>query len=184
MRTGELVTAQPAIDSAQELLEELKSREDGSMDYAAQSGLVHTRLAEVQPDSILATALLAASVGADPGPRAIKSSPEPATPDGSVASGMVWPPVDGRLVLHELARTRVALRCADNGDWAGTVQDKWRLHSRADAVFPELEQGRAVLVQSARLQAAQPREAAGVCCIALAADGHGGFRLWRIERIA
>ena len=40
------------------MLEALKSREEGSMDYAELSGLVHTRLAEVQPDSVLAASLL------------------------------------------------------------------------------------------------------------------------------
>jgi hypothetical protein len=72
----------------------------------------------------------------------------------------------------------------DNGDWAGTAADKWRLHSGVDAVFPEIEAGRAVLVQSARIQAAQSRNSSSACCIALAADGHGQFRLRRIERIA
>jgi hypothetical protein len=57
------------------------------------------------------------------------------------------------------------------------------MHSSADGVFDELEQGRAILVQSARTEAAT-REKAPPCCIALAADGHGRYRLWRIERIA
>jgi signal recognition particle receptor subunit beta len=184
MRTGELATSQPDVDNAQELLEELRRNEDGSMDYAAQTGLVHTRLAEIQPDSILATSLVQASQGQVPQSSEIEPSSRPATPDAGVASGMVWPPVDGRLVLHELAQAPIALQRADNGDWAGTSDGKWRLHSGVDAVFPELEQGRAVLVQSARIQAAQMRESPKACCIALAADGHGQFRLWRIERIA
>jgi len=57
------------------------------------------------------------------------------------------------------------------------------MHSAADDVFAELEQGRAVLVQAARNQAAA-REKAASCCIALAADGHGRYRLWRIERVS
>jgi hypothetical protein len=183
MRTGDFATAQPEIDTPQELLEALKRSEDGSLDYAELSGLVHTPLAEVQPDSVLAASLLEAmeAPGARRG-RTSRFSNEPATPDEGVASGMVWPPVDGRLVLHELARARVALQCMDNGDWAGIAAGKWRLHSGVDAVFSEIEAGRAALVQSARIQA-QARDSPGACCIALAADGHGQFRLWWIERI-
>lgn len=184
MRTGDFTTAPPEIDSPQALLEALKSREEGSMDYAELSGLVHTRLAEVQPDSVLAASLLEATEGPGAPVKVSPSSSQPATPDEAVASGMVWPPVDGRLVLHELTRAGVALQCLENGDWAGTAAGKWRLHSGVDAVFPEIEQGRAVLVQSARVQAAQARESSDTCCIALAADGHGQFRLWRIARIA
>lgn len=202
MRTGELGAARPDVDSAEELLADLKTHEDGSLEYAAESGLVHTRMAELQSDSLVADAI-AEVTRADavvPGAPAVTSTPDvppaveltpaiaasheqPAPPDDRVASGLVWPPVDGRLVLHELARARVSLSRTDEGDWTGEVDGGWRLYSGADAVFEELEQGRSVLVQSARNQAAA-RDHADACCIALAADGHGRHRLWHIERIA
>ena len=169
MRTGEFTTTLPAVNSAQDLLEELKRSEDGRMDYAAASGLVHTRLAEVLPDS------------GEPTLPAV--STPPATPDGGVASGLIWPPVDGRLILHELSQSRVVLTPSEQGDWSGIANGKWRLYTQAQAVFPDVEQGRSVLVQAARTQASLPRDNPVSCCIALAADGHGQFRLWRIERI-
>jgi signal recognition particle receptor subunit beta len=169
MRTGDLTTNPPVVNSAQDLLEELKRSEDGRMDYAVVSGLVHTRLAEVQPDSMKPT-LPAASI-------------PPATPDGAVASGLIWPPVDGRLILHELSQSRIALKHSERGDWSGIANGKWHLRTQAEAVFPDVEQGRLVLVQAARTQASLPRDNPVSCCIALAADGHGQFRLWRIERI-
>jgi hypothetical protein len=108
----------------------------------------------------------------------------PAVPDERVASGLVWPPVDGRLVLHELTQMQVPLtRCAD-GAWSGEIQGRWLLYSEADEVFQDLEQGRAVLVQAARAQAVAARDRGPACCIVLAADGYGQYRLWRIERIA
>ena len=131
-----------------------------------------------------------------------KRGPEPATPDHRVASGLVWPPVDGRVVLHELAQVGVTLMCSAAGDWSGVAAGRWRLHCAADAVFTDLERGRTVLVQAARTQAVAtrdrsaaegiPRSANGAtrgdrppsCCIALAADGHGNYRLWRIELIS
>jgi signal recognition particle receptor subunit beta len=184
MRTGELPAARPEVDSAQELLEELKRVEDGSMDYAALSGLVHTRLAELQPDSMLVKAL-AEAVGSEgvTSMRAASAGFEPATPDDRVASGLIWPPVDGRLVLHELAQAEVALTRSGRGDWSAVANGRWRMHSAVDEVFADLEQGRAILVQAARTQASA-REKTASCCIALAADGHGRYRLWRIERMS
>jgi signal recognition particle receptor subunit beta len=184
MRTGELPSARPEVDSAQELLEDLKRSEDGSMDFAALSGLVHTRLAELQPDTMLVKAL-AEAVGEEDPPSLPATSENfaPATPDDRVASGLIWPPVDGRMILHELAQAAVALVRSAEGDWSAVANGRWHMHSPADGVFEELEQGRAILVQSARTQATA-REKAAPCCITLAADGHGRYRLWRIERIA
>jgi signal recognition particle receptor subunit beta len=190
MRTGELPAARPEVDSAQELLEDLKRVEDGSMDYAALTGLVHTRLAELQPDTMLVKAL--AEVVGNGGDTAVPrddssamadSNLEPATPDERVASGLIWPPVDGRVVLHELVQANVALTRSAEGDWSAVANGRWRMHSATDEVFGELEQGRAILVQAARNQVASG-EKSGACCIALAADGQGRYRLWRIERMS
>lgn len=184
MRTGELPAARPEVDSAQELLADLKRVEDGSMDYAALSGLVHTRLAELQPDTMLVKAL-AEAVGNDTDTSAATAGNDfqPAPPDDRVASGLIWPPVDGRLVLHELAQSSVGLTRSTEGDWSAVANGRWRMHSPAGDVFADLEQGRAILVQAARNQAVA-REKTPSCCIALASDGHGRYRLWRIERMS
>ena len=232
MRTGELADSRPAVDSPQELLRELKLQEEGSMDYAAESGLVHTRVAELQTNSLVANALaevarddmtgagvaaagIAQANAAQPGavqsevPEAEIAQAEvvqaamaraptlhaaddevdsqavdvPAIPDERVASGLVWPPVDGRLVLHELTQTSVPLTRAADGAWDGEVPGRWRLHSDAYEVFDDLEEGRSVLVRYARIQSVAARDRIAPCCIVLAADGHGRHRLWRIERI-
>ena len=182
MRTGELTTTLPAVNSAQDLLEELKRSESGSVDYAVLSGLARPRLGEAQPDSILVDSLVQALQTREQTlPAGID---QPATPDSGVASGLIWPPVDGRLVLHELSQNRIALMRSEWGDWWAIASGKWRLYSQAEAVFPEMEQGRLELVQAARAQAGLPHVNPVSCCIVLAADGHGRFRLWRIERIS
>jgi signal recognition particle receptor subunit beta len=181
MRTGELTTTPPAVNSAQDLLEELKRSEAGRIDYAVLSGLAHTHLTEVPQDSILVNSLVQALQTKEQAFPAAGDSP--ATPDGAVASGLIWPPVDGRLVLHELSQSPIALMRSEWGDWWGIASGKWRLYSQAEAVFTEMEQGRSELVQAARAQASLPRVNPVSCCIVLAADGHGRFRLWRIERI-
>jgi hypothetical protein len=82
-----------------------------------------------------------------------------------------------------MAKLALDLKRADDGDWSTIVNGKWRLHSPGYAVFGDVEEGRAELVQSARTEASLPRGTAAVCVV-LAADGHGQHRLWRIDRIA
>jgi signal recognition particle receptor subunit beta len=188
MRTGELTSTRPDVDGPDDLLQELKLHEEGSMDYAVETGLVHTRMAELDSASLVADALAEVVQGQEEpaAASAVAESQEavPAIPDDRVASGLVWPPVDGRLVLHELTQAHVPLtRCAD-GAWSGEVPGRWLLYSEAGEAFQEVEQGRAVLVHSARSQSVAGRDRTPPCCIVLAADGHGRYRLWRIEQIA
>jgi hypothetical protein len=185
MRTGQLQRVRPQVDSAQELLDLLKRSEDGSMEYAAAAGLVHTRVSDVRPQSIVSEALAqaarenevetAGAVGRD--------GYVPATPDERVGSGMVWPPVDGRTVLQEVARARVQLNRTEQGDWAGAANGRWQVHSAASEVFEDIDEGRMVLVQSARVHAANARGKAVERCVVLANDGHGRYRLWHIARL-
>ncbi len=196
MRTGELTGDRPAVDGPEELLQDLKLQEEGSMDYAAESGLVHTRVAELQANSLVANALDEVAQAAmaraptlhaaddEAGSQTADAREDiPSIPDNRVASGLVWPPVDGRLILLELSQASVALTRAADGAWDGEVPGRWRLHSDAYEVFDELEEGRSVLVRYARIQAVAARDKVASCCIVLGADGHGRHRLWRVERI-
>jgi hypothetical protein len=189
MRTGKLRSAAPEIDSARDLLDELKRSEDGAMDYAAANGLTHTRLSDVRPQSIAAEAFAQAVRDNTPPPAARGGQTEtgddyePAPPNEHVASGMVWPPVDGRTVLHELGQAQIRLTRSPGGDWTGSANGRWQIHSAADAVYEELEQGRSVLVRSARVHASSSRERSLDRCVVLAGDGRGKYRLWQITRI-
>jgi hypothetical protein len=95
----------------------------------------------------------------------------------------VWPPVDGRTVLQELAQARVRLSRSKQGDWTGTANGRWQIHSAAAEVFEDIEAGRVVLVQSARVHAANARVGSTDRCVVLADDGHGRYRLWQIVRV-
>ena len=197
MRTGQLERVRPQVDNAQELLDLLKQSEDGSMEYAAAAGLVHTRVSDVRPQSIVSEAL-AQAVGEN---ETVAASPVgangpvgsdwpldsnwtvPAIPDERVASGLVWPPVDGRTVLQELARAHVQLGRSKQGDWTGIANGRWQIHSAASEVFEDIEAGRMVLVQSARIHAANGGGKLLDRCVVLANDGHGRYRLWQISRV-
>ena len=203
MRTGRLRRVRPQVDTAQELFELLKRSENDSMEYAATAGWVRPRVSDVRPQSIVSQALAQAisdNVAAAPAvavavertgiavPAAGVKPDEsvgyvPATPDERVASGLVWPPVDGRKVLQELAQARVQLSRSERGDWTGTANGRWQIHSAAAEVFADIEAGRMVLVQSARVHAANARGGPMNRCVVLAGDGHGRYRLWQIVRV-
>ncbi|MFL6604408.1 MAG: GTP-binding protein [Steroidobacteraceae bacterium] len=186
MRTGQLQTARPEADSAQELLNQLKQAEDGSMDFAATT-LVHTRVSDVRPHSIASEALDQAVRDNAEAVVAVQSVESdgyvPSPPDEHVASGMVWPPVDGRTVLQEVAQARVELSRSPQGDWSGAANGRWQLHSAASDVYEALEEGRTVLIQSARIHATYAREKSVNRCVVLASDGRGRYRLWQITRV-
>jgi signal recognition particle receptor subunit beta len=196
MRIGDLPTARPKIDTAEDLLGELQQAEAGALDLATASGLKHTRLQDLQEmktASPAAAALREVMRDEAPPPVAvpkpavtnveIEQDRPPQLPDERVASGLVWPPVDGRLILHELVGRTVPLHRNDEGDWSGLIGERWQLRSAADAVFATVDEGRAVLLHWARLHAASDGLLSAGRCIAVAADGAGKFRLWQVVRV-
>ena len=206
MRTGELKTGRPAIDSAQELLDDMKRREDGALDLAVESVLTHTRLNALRSPTV-ASEVLEQVVREDAGVNELGSRSaqaaqtpqrshrlnatghwlaeraQPAAPNERVASGMVWPPIDGRTILQEIGSSSVQLNSSVAGDWFGVVNDRWRIHTQATAVYSTIEQGRPALIQLARNYAATFRSDTVERCVALAEDGQGKFRLWQIQRL-
>jgi hypothetical protein len=187
MRKGALSTARPKINSADDLLQELQQAEAGALDLAIASGrLEHTPLQQLQGSSSLASQALHEAMQSNvdsPDMRAAAPADHaelPAIPDEKVASGLVWPPVDGRTILHETARAVVNLQRTHDGGWLGIVNDRWSLHSAAAAVFDDIEAGRAELVQWARMHAINSDVISKQRCIVLANDGRNRFRLWQL----
>lgn len=187
LRTGGLRSERPRVCSGQDLLEELRASEGGALDLTPGDRLTHTSLAEVT----LAGEALSEAIAADEGAAAPETGrlwrPEsgdrrpPRGPSSSVAGGLVWPPVRGRLTLHEAGETEAVLAQGEDGEWYGLAGDRWRLQSPASAAFTDLERGRAALIEWARVHSASLAVLSGDRCITLAAD-RGGFRLWQIVR--
>lgn len=177
MRTQQLPETRPQVDTPQELLALLKKSEEGSLGYAADGELVHTRVSDVRPQSIVSEAIAQAAREIE----TVGVGHVPAPPDARVESGLVWPPVDGRAVLREIAKSHIQLSCSEQGDWSGIAQDRWQIYSAASAVFDDINAGRVVLVEAARTHATSAR--AQDRCVALANDGRGRWRLWQITRL-
>ncbi len=134
----------------------------------------------MRPQSIVSDAIAQATLESEP----IAKGHVPATPDERVESGLVWPPVDGRTVLHEIAKARIQLSCSEQGDWSGVSEGQWQIYSAASDVFDDVNAGRMVLVEAARNNAAADRGRSIDMCVALASDGSGRYRLWHITRLA
>jgi signal recognition particle receptor subunit beta len=104
-------------------------------------------------------------------------------PDPWMPGGFIWPPVDGRMLLHEVAqlvRTPVLTPC---GDW-WAAGEGWRFHSAASSLFENADAGRQELIEWARLHAANLHRLSGGRTVILADAGEGRFRLWQLVRVS
>ena len=105
----------------------------------------------------------------------------PRPPDAGIPPGLVWPPVQGRVVVHEAARDAIRLQGDESGSWHGvTSSGRWAMHSSGGASFRDLERGREALIAWARWHAAASARLSAERAIVLAPTGDGEWRLWQI----
>lgn len=115
------------------------------------------------------------AAGNAPAPR---SSPWP--PDGTVPSGLIWPPVAGRFMLHEATELALAPSRRPDGSWESDAGASWRLHSDLEALYFDLDEGRAALIEWARHHAALRQLLTSRRSIVLAQAAPGAWRLWQL----
>jgi signal recognition particle receptor subunit beta len=176
MNQRALPTAATGPTSAAELLELLRS------DERARSASV---VVERGPASVAAALLREVLSSEHDASSAVPRTPStgaPRPPDAAVPSGAIWPPVEGRAILSELAQVALAPRQLSTGDWAAGLGTGWRVVSSRDAVFATLDQGRSALIQWARLHASAGGTISSRRCIVLADDGNHAWRMWQIVR--
>ncbi len=107
----------------------------------------------------------------------------PRPPDTSAPSGATWPPVEGRAILAQVAELDLTPHQFKNGDWVMGLGSGWRIVSRSDACYHSLDEGRAALIQWARMHATVSTVLSPRRCIVLAEAGDGSWRLWQIVRV-
>jgi signal recognition particle receptor subunit beta len=167
--------------TADELLEALRFGERPQLVAAP-------RVVESGPGSVAAELLREVLSHEHEAPRELRSvalmhaSGAPRPPDAEVPSGAIWPPVEGRAILAELAQVTLSPRKLSSGDWAAGLGTGWRVISGRDATFGTLDEGRAALIQWARLHASSNGAVSPSRCIVLANSGVRGWRLWQIVR--
>jgi hypothetical protein len=180
IRQNGLARGKPELDSGEALLDWMKANDGKARQGALAAPALEQVLAENSVDAHLADFApwrAPADFGhAGPGERG------PRPPDPTAPSGAIWPPVDGRLILHEAAASGLTTHRLRNGDWAAGIGSGWRAYTRGNAVFLDVEHGRASLVKWARLHAACHGLLSSRRCVVLADAGDGSWRLWQIVR--
>ncbi len=178
LRLRALSVARPDVESSAELLEQLERMELERATVASRVG----------PSSEMAWLALQEAIDAESTPISRARSVEarktasPIPPDERVPSGMIWPPVDGRVILHEACETPFVPRRAADGDWVGEA-GRWRFHSPRQATYADAELGRRGLIEWARLHASGQRWFSGPRAVVLAASSEGEWRLWQVVRV-
>jgi len=95
--------------------------------------------------------------------------------------GMIWPPVDGRALLHEVAALDIRPVRTGRAGWAGSGSG-FRFHSTDGALFPDPQAARLELLEWARLHSANTAHLSPGRAVILANAGAGRLRLWQIIR--
>jgi hypothetical protein len=102
-------------------------------------------------------------------------------PDPMMPGGMIWPPVDGRALLHEVASLDIRPTRSGRADWCGSGSG-FRFHSNGWAVYSDPQSARNELIEWARLHAANIAHLSAGRAVILADAGSGRRRLWQIVR--
>lgn len=170
---GTLARGRPPIDTPEQLLGEV-DRADRPLVSPPPPFEPHAR-----PDEIPS---LSFSIGHVDRRRRWDIEDEPTfTPDPSIASGLIWPPVDGRTLLDEASRQCTRPTRTAQGDW-DTDGGTYRLHSARASLFDDIDGGRAALIRWARIHAAHASRLSVRRVLVLAEAGAGRHRLWQVVR--
>lgn len=103
-------------------------------------------------------------------------------PSHEVASGLVWPPVEGRILLREAVTAPIRGEPDAAGNLAALLPNGHRAQSPSRAVSDDLDHGREMLVSWARLHSGAQALLSKARCLVLAETDDGRFRLWQIVR--
>jgi signal recognition particle receptor subunit beta len=189
LRLGKLRRMRPAVDSGDALLDELLRAEESSATDEQPAVVEQSSSSDTDPLQktmaafVLREVIRGEQLGQAVTQRArgrVRPAAEPALPDANVGVGLIWPPVDGRLMLKLLDGQSVTLEKNQDGSWQAVIGEQWTGHSQQ--WFATLEAGRTALLAWARMHAECAALMSKDRCVALAPDGAGGFRLWQMVR--
>ena len=179
LRERTLRLAKPDVQSSDDLVVSLMRQESERVALASsdegEESVARSALQEVIEEQNRAIADAATVAIMPPEERA------PHPPSIAVPVGMIWPPLDGRVLLLEACAAPFTPRRLPHGDWIGEVPG-WRFHSPNQACYVNPEMGRRGLVEWARLHALAQRWLSNPRIVVLAATGQGTWRLWQIVK--
>jgi hypothetical protein len=173
---GLLTTGKPDDDTPEELLARLKDAESKGDSAVGDTFAKSVAQALTLEQDAVAWPTSGASLQAGELQDEVEFIPDPMMP-----GGMIWPPVDGRALLHEVAALDIRPTRSGRADWCGSGSG-FRFHSSGSAVYADLQSARDELIEWARLHAANTAHLSSGRAVILAEAGGGRRRLWQIVR--
>jgi signal recognition particle receptor subunit beta len=166
----------PPPAGANQLLEEMLRMERGSpSSRPGAAPEAASLLAQLTQPSMEAAAATAAFV---PGTEA-----EPVfVPNTMTPSGRIWPPVDGRALLHEVTSLGLEPVRNSSGDW-WAAGGGWWVHSTSAAIYDDLDLARRQLIDCARVHGILANHLSSGRVLILADAGRERQRIWQMVRV-
>jgi signal recognition particle receptor subunit beta len=183
---GMLPVGEPDVDDPAELLERLKA-----ISVPPAGGPCANDGASVEPQRVAESSPPPSAPASEvamhfPTRNSVPTAPvadeKPFVPDPLMPGGFIWPPVDGRVALHEVAKFEVIPQRTGRGDWWASGQG-CLFHSAGSAIYDDADTGRQALIEWARLHATHARRLSSGRTVILADAGSGRFRLWQLVRV-
>ena len=104
----------------------------------------------------------------------------PAPLDTDIPSGMLWPAVAGRILLHEYCSTSIATLDHRGAAWRG-LNSQWIVHTDGEVYFEQEASARRDLIEWARFHVSIGKGLSASRCLA-AHERDRGWRLWQVVR--
>jgi signal recognition particle receptor subunit beta len=175
MKEGQLPVGPPEIANGQELLRMMEAAEADP-----PNSDVEPRRVQALPggEAIVEEAPIAEE-GAPP-PVSVDEGGRPKLPDSNAPGGLVWPPVKGRVLLHELESGKQEIGQREPGGWFGRIDGRWLLYSGPSSEYSGMEAGRAPLLAEARVHAHFSHVLSTPRALVVARADEKAWRLWKI----
>lgn len=166
----------PPPAGANELLEEMLRMERGSAssrpDAAPEAASLLAQLSHPSTEAAAATAAFVPGTEAEP----------VFVPNTMTPSGRIWPPVDGRALLHEVTSLGLEPVRNSSGDW-WAAGGGWWVHSTSDAIYDDLDVARRQLIDCARVHGVLANHLSSGRVLILADAGRERQRIWQMVRV-
>jgi signal recognition particle receptor subunit beta len=207
VRTNSLPTGAPETDSGEDLLRKLRAAEDNALPISSDNPISNlpgvdvpnrladnalqevfapegdTNLANNESEEIIADGASCEKRTAFEAAQGRQSFTPPLLPKADVPSGMIWPPVEGRVILGGATGALSNPRQLDNGDWTACPAEEWIFYSYEKDVFEDLSSARQALIGWAHRHITVMTVLTPLRCLVLAETGHGNWRLWQVIKV-
>jgi signal recognition particle receptor subunit beta len=174
---GRLEAGEPSELNADDLLQKLRRAEADSVPVGERPS-TPLRRSEPPPTPLPRIE----SSPAPPAQAGGDDDEDPFVPDPLIPGGMIWPPVDGRALLHEVSGLGIEPKKTPAGYWWGSGAG-WRFHSSPNALHADPNAAREQLIGWARLHSANAALLSPGRAVILAEAGRGRLRVWQLVRV-